>query len=457
MADTPSLWSRLRSLVQSDAPKPPPVAEAVERVEPPPSGEVKAEPALDLIIGFDFGTSCSKVVVGDPDWLAQSFAVSFESPAKELRHWLLPTRLGDERNLKLRLMEEPQSESIQDIVALYFAYVIYLTQAWFTENAPAGYRRAGVQWNMVVGFPEKEFGDSPLSNAYRDITRIAVRLAGLEGEITTEDAQRVRRDLDGFVPVVSDNRIHFYPEIAAQLAGYINSPFCQRGNLLLIDVGAGTMDVSTLIVHGNAELDVVSFHVCEVKPLGALRLLEQRIAALRSLPEITLKVELLDFQDTLRPAPECLSDIVSTNGKAAEEAFEISTGLFADGVIDSALSCLSRFRKIQREVHTGANFDPWGRNLRFFLTGGGSRSEFYRHHLAAGPLEQRLAPYTRWNLEADRRRQHDQGFRVERLPVPEKFHNFPDHLHPEFDRLSVAHGLAFGGPNLMKITRSSLS
>lgn len=457
MTDQPSLWSRLRSLVQTDAPTSPPVGDAVEPVHAPPAGEDKAEPVLDLIIGFDFGTSCSKVVVGDPDWRAQSFAVNFESTATELRHWLLPTCLGSERNLKLRLMEAPQSESMQDLVALYFAYVIALARTWFTESAPAEYQRRRVQWSLVVGFPEKEFGKSTLSNAYRNVASIAVRLAGLEGEVTTHDARRVRDDPEAFPPALPDSRIHFYPEIAAQLAGYINSPFRQRGSLLLIDVGAGTMDISTLIVHGNAEREVVSFHVCEVKPLGALRLLEKRIAALRPITGLRLEVNLLDFQDTLRPVPESLPEIASSGDGAAAQAFDQASKLFAEDTILAALSCLIRFRAIQREVHASANFDPWGPNLRFFLTGGGSRSGFYRHHLASGPLEQRLIPHTSWCPEADRRRKLDEGFRVERLPVPEKFHNFPDHLSSEFDRLSVAHGLAFGGPNLMATTRGPLA
>jgi hypothetical protein len=257
--------------------------------------------------------------------------------------------------------------------------------------------------------------------------------------------------------VLPDDRIHFYPEIAAQLAGYINSPFRQHGPLLLIDVGAGTMDVSTLIVHGNAQQDVVSFHVCEVKPLGALRLLDRQIAALRPLPGIRLKVELLDFQDTLRPVPERLSDIAENTSGAARRSFDQTSEGFAEEVIRSALSCLTRFRMRQREAHTNANYDPWEANLRFFLTGGGARSAFFRHHLVGGPLEQNLAPFTRWHREAQRRLQHGQGFRVERLPLPGKLLHFPKNLHPEFDRISVAHGLAFGGPNLMKITRSPLA
>jgi hypothetical protein len=311
--------------------------------------------------------------------------------------------------------------------------------------------------SRLIGFPEKEFGNSPLSRAYEEVGHLAVRLCGIEGNLTPELARSVRQQPETFAPFIHGSRIHFYPEIAAQLAGYINSPFRQNGNLLLIDVGAGTMDVSTLIVHGNRERDVVSFHVCDVKLLGTLRLLETRIGGLRNVPGTGIKVDSLEFQDTLRPTPERITDIVSQPSKHAERIFEEVTTRFAEEVVRYPLACLTRFRKRQRDAHANANFDPWGNNLRFFLTGGGARSGFYRHHLAGGPLEHDLAPFTRWHREANDRAHHREGFRVERLPVPEKFLNFPKKLHTEFDRLSVAHGLAFGGPNLMKITRSSLS
>jgi hypothetical protein len=457
MAGKPSLWSRLRSLIGSAAPRPNPLPISTQP-EAEPADDAKLD-TLDLTIGLDFGTSCSKVVIGDPDWQAQSFAVNFESPGTELRHWLLPTRINQERNLKLRLMAEPDSEQIQNLVAIYIAEVIKRSQAWFVQHAPNVYKRRKANWNLVIGFPEKEFTDSPLSRSYRKVASLAVRLINLDEPITIEKAEGARLAMDTSPSVLPDNCIHFYPEIAAQLAGYINSPFRQRGNLLLIDVGAGTMDVSTLIVHDNAERDIVSFHVCEVKQLGAFRLLERRLAALTDLPGIALKIEPLDFQDALRSMPEQLSDITDNDHPDTRRAFYSANTRFADDVLGSALTCLTRFRQLQREAHINGSFEPWGNSLRFFLTGGGSRSAFFKQHLSDGPLEQRLAQnfIRHWLSDADERRRLGQGLRVERLPLPDRLHNFPSALHGDFDRISVAHGLALGAPNLMKITRSHLA
>jgi hypothetical protein len=133
MAAKASLWNRLRSLLRPEVPSAPATI-AAEPSKPSPPVEVKTDHGVDLIIGFDFGTSCSKVVIGDPDWQAQSFAVNFETPCGELSHWLFPTRLGTERNLKMRLMAEPNSEGVQELVAVYFAEVIRLAQQWFQVN-----------------------------------------------------------------------------------------------------------------------------------------------------------------------------------------------------------------------------------------------------------------------------------------------------------------------------------
>ena len=63
---------------------------------------------VDLVLGVDFGTSCTKAVVGDPIWKDRSYAVSFDPANDDISAWLHPTRFGDEANLKMRLMDDPE-------------------------------------------------------------------------------------------------------------------------------------------------------------------------------------------------------------------------------------------------------------------------------------------------------------------------------------------------------------
>ncbi len=413
------------------------------------------------MLGLDLGTSCSKVVIGDPGWQNKSYAVAFGNAGGDISAWLHRTRFGSEANLKMRLMNDPSSDKVRDLLACYLAEVILHSRSWFDLNAPADYRRRELRWSLNLGFPDKSVAGSPFASAYKEIAQVAVALASGPEQPSPELASRLRRREVVIEPFIPLSRVNLYPEIAAQLAGYVNSPHRQRGNLLLIDVGAGTLDVSTIILHGDREEDIVSFHFCEVKPLGVLRLYECRRNGLEAIVNGCTIYPLDHFQDGSRPVPERIQDLIQNPSPALQQAYAEVSADFADQVITVALSCLVRFRASQRQAHANAGFEPWGDNLRFFLTGGGCRSNFYHNHLADGPLEDRLARnFTRWHPERANRHAANEGLLLERLPLPDNLEKFPTALHSHFDRLSVAYGLALGGGesgNLMRITAATVA
>ena len=483
MSDSPSIWSRLRGLFHGNNP-PPPAATAVApppatesiplQARPPqpsptltpqpspkptPHGVTVATPPVDLVLGLDLGTSCSKVVIGDPGWKNKSYAVAFGNAGGDISAWLHPTRFGSEANLKMKLMNDPSSDKVRDLLACYVAEVIRRSRDWFDSNAPADYRRRKLRWSLNLGFPDKSVTESPLKSAYLEIARVAVALASAPEQPSPELASRVRCHELAIDPFIPRERVGIYPEIAAQLAGYVNSPQRQAGPLLLIDVGAGTLDVSTIILHSNHEQDVVSLHVCEVVPLGVLRLYEHRRNELERIVNGCTEYSLEHFQDGSRPVPERVQDLIRNPSPALQKAYAKVSDDFAEEVITVAWCCLARFRACQKQAHVRGVFEPWGNNLRFFLTGGGGRSMFYSTHLADGPLEDRIVPnFTMWHPERSRRRARNEGLLLERLPVPGNLENFPTTLHSDFDRLSVAYGLSLGdgeGGNLMQITAAT--
>ena len=463
MSDSPSIWSRLRGLFRGNNPPardPAPRATAREQPPAPPANITAiAAPAVDLVLGLDLGTSCSKVVIGDPGWKNKSYAVSFGPENGDISAWLHPTRFGSETNLKMRLMNDPSSGDVRDLLACYLAEVIRHSRSWFDSNGPADYRRREIRWSLNLGFPDKSVKGSRLASAYSEVAHAAVALASSPEPLSPELASRIRRHELVIDPFIPPSRLNLYPEIAAQLAGYVNSPHRMRGNLLLIDVGAGTLDVSTIILHGDRAHDIVSFHFCEVESLGVLRLFEKRAQVLEKAVSGCIKYSLDHFQDGSRPIPERLTEITRHSSPALHKAFDQVSREFADEIINVALRCLVRFRVSQRLAHANPGFEPWGRNLRFFLTGGGCRSTFYHAHLADGPLEDKLASnFTRWHPERAARRAAREGLLLERLPLPDNLEKFPHKLHTHFDRLSVAYGLALGGGeggNLMKITSAT--
>ena len=489
MKESPSIWNRLRVLFGGKRPSPaapaqvqptPPVAPTLQQVTPPPS-PVAAHaapekiiapaqekpltisshlttidaPKVDLVLGLDLGTSCSKVVIGDPGWKNKSYAVSFSPADGNISAWLKPTRFGSEANLKMRLMNDPASDQIRDYVACYLAEVIRHSRSWFDANAPMDYRRREIRWSLNLGFPDKTVKGSRFASAYTDVANLAVALASRPEISSPETAGRIRRQELDVEPFIPPSRVKLYPEIAAKLAGYVNSPYRKAGNLLLIDVGAGTLDVSTIILHGNRDQDIVSFHFCDVQDLGVLRLYERRMKELENISNGCTKFAIEHFQDGSRPIPENVTDLVHRSNPSVEKAFNQVSQLFSKEILDVAHGCLGRFRKSQRDANSNRNYDPWGNSLRFFLTGGGCRSSFYKWYLADGPLEKRLLNITRWHPEENRRRTQNEGLLLESLPAPDNLQNFTKFIRSDFDRLSVAYGLAFGGENLMKITSAT--
>jgi len=487
MKESPSIWNRLRGLFGGKKPSStappqdstPPTAPTPQSVPPPPSPataplapETKsacahemppasprvttvAAPPVDLVLGLDLGTSCTKVVIGDPGWKNKSYAVSFGPADGNISAWLKPTRFGSETNLKMRLMNDPASDQVRNYLACYLAEIIRDSRSWFEANGPLDYRRREIRWSLNLGFPNKSVKGSRLASAYTEIANLAVALASKPEISTAETAARIRRQELVVEPFVPPSRVKLYPEIAAQLAGYVNSPYRKAGNLLLIDVGAGTLDVSTIILHGNKEHDIVSFHFCDVQDLGVLRLYERRMKELEKISSGCTKFTMEHFQDGSRPIPENVKDLVHRSTPSVEIAFDQVSQLFSKEVLDVAHGCLGRFRKSQRDAHLTRNYDPWGKSLRFFLTGGGCRSSFYKGYLAGGPLEERLLTITHWHPEENRRRTYNEGLRLETLPAPDNLQNFSKFIRSDFDRLSVAYGLAFGGENLMKITSAT--
>jgi hypothetical protein len=425
-----SLLEKLRratgSAPEPTAPEPP------TQAAPAPRSPLQNLPHLELVLGVDLGTSCTKVVIGDSGWKNQSWVVPFNPALPGIAAFLHPTASGAERNLKMRLMDAPHDAHLRRALADCLAATLRHAITWFQKNAPLDYSRRTLRWNLNLGFPAKSLADSALKSAYLEVARLAVDAA-----IKPANGARATAEL--------------YPEIAAQLAGYIRSPYAKPGNLLLVDVGAGTLDVSTLILGQAENQDLVSFQVCRVNDLGALRLLQRRIETLNAQFPNRLHTRLADFQDGARALPDSVGELVSNPSPGMHEAFQSAGKSFSEDVLGTILGCLVGFRQRLKSCHANSGFDPFGQNLRIMLTGGGSRAQFFRNRVLDGPLERELTRYTRWATDPGQRQSLGQGLLVEPLPMPRDLQNLPAALRQDFDRLSVAYGLAFGGRNLMEV------
>jgi hypothetical protein len=453
-------------------------------ITPPPSSPALPQPVVDLTIGFDLGTSCSKVVIGD-SLLGNQYGVPFNPSAKGVNKYLFPTRLYEwadgisisarteatlVSNLKLSLTEAVQNQTDttepEMDLAIYMALVLKHTLSWYHQYRTGDHRARARCWWISVGFPAKRTDNNPrLHQAYQRLTGAAIQAVNSGEQI---NRALVKRSLGGSSHngdssyILSSDRVNFYPEIAAQLAGYAISRHRVHGPLMLIDVGAGTLDISTLILHHRDQEEVCSFQFCEVLQLGAFRLYQHLHESLACVSPHAVDALVSIGSDQNWQVPESASEYLQASSVVTlsmKNAFHLARESFADKCLENALSNFSDFKRYLDEPfrEVGQRPPAFRKNVNIILSGGGSRAVFYRK-LFPERLEETVVKsgLTLWNMDHKQRKIHGEGFHSRHLMKPEKF--IVDGVESDdFDRLSVAHGLALSSETLLQITAKEMS
>jgi hypothetical protein len=231
---------------------------------------------------------------------------------------------------------------------------------------------------------------------------------------------------------------------------------------MLFDVGAGTLDISTLILHQKAHEEVCSFHFCEVAQLGAFRLYEKIHHALAAVSPDAVDNLVSIGSDQDWHVPESANEYVRSISVVTypmKTAFYSAREAFALKCLDKALSNFSAFKQLlDKPFHdTGRRPRAFRQNVNIILSGGGSRAKFYRE-LFPSRLEETFVQrgLTTWNLDPERRRIDGQGFHTRHLMKPDRF--FVSGVESDdFDRMSVAHGLSLSSETLLQITSNEMS
>lgn len=435
---------------QSDTPGP-----RVARKERTETVEAHRDP-LDLDIGLDIGTSCSKAVVGNRE-LSEQVAVPLNG-GRTLAGYLLPTRVhltggvyslretkdGQTRqNLKIRLLHRSESgnsfqgRTVGDLVA-FVALTLRCVLEWHGEKFSGLHRQRLVSWNLNIGLPSKGSGDDPFEAIYGRIVKAAVSLVPGNGPIT-EQAVETAMAIPGEPDWLPFARIHYYPEAAAQLASLIFSPHRPEGCLLVVDVGAGTLDISTLRISGSATGARCVFHCCEVAPLGVHFLHLARsgyVYERRDAAEFDRLIESIPADDGIN----AVSGIRMTDAPTR----------FREACKEVILKNVVRYRKHLKGVHLSRTFKPWPAGLPYVLSGGGRRVEYFQQLLSADLRHWLDTVCSEWDqtLIGGPKR----GLTLRPFPTPKAFE--PRFLSVDFDRFSVAHGLSLGVDNLMQVTQA---
>ncbi len=400
--------------------------------------------AREVVIGIDFGTSCTKVVIGDRS-LKEAYAVPFLNTAG-VASYLLPSHLSDDgenyklgdtgplhNDLKLSMLAAPSDPTKCARVCAYLALVIRASRAWLFRERGEQYIQADILWSLAIGQPADQATSAQSAQLFKRLGEVAWSLAGQEGRLTHKQC------LDAWVQrkPASDEpdevEILVMPELAAQIHGFVSSvQFDPRhpNIYLMVDVGAGTVDASVFKVKKTSSgTTSFSFFTNAVEAYGAVNLHRHRTrwwqahlnlsahgqAAAVEMGALLLPTEYRGhFPASYMDYVEGVEVLLAGGAKSADDEF---FNLILNQVAGRVLYRTKKENLLPVESISG---------MPFFLCGGGSRHAFYRNLKSA----LNKTPNCSWLNALHRELTLPGNLRADGVS------------RGEYDRLSVAYGLS---------------
>lgn len=386
-----------------------------KRKIPPPNAQASGNSECELIIGLDFGTSSTKVVIQAPDFSGgHSFAVDFGHLAHPSMSNLLPTKLwvwqedGEgvdscslkERagakvvgNIKPELVLEdkylvssigPRQRgfSPEEIATVYLALVLQYSKEWFyrTKGDIFGHFQKFI-WSLNLGIPSSCTDDNKENRLFRQIMKAAWLLSKLPREDINLKKARWKLERVGS-PNFWGSRtedagdFNIIPEIAAGAVGYALSNLFRKGLHLMVDIGASTVDVCSFNLQQKDGEKRYSFLMTGVKNYGVFGFYRSRLIALMDTYEGYLQglldkhdpMKPVDFSETVEPYIIPFKTLDARFMKAKTEFREKKLLRMIRGII------------CETKVRRAAKASVWGRygRLPILLIGGGSQLPFFR-------------------------------------------------------------------------------
>ncbi len=414
----------------------------------------------DVIIGFDFGTSCSKVVLQTPHHAnGRTILVSFGNFGHPTNRYFLLTRLffdtlGDcsltaeahpfcATGLKIKLLHEPNtSETLSDfkitprtLTTAYLALAFRDVRQWFLRTQKEIYGQYELRWHVNLGIPSPGYNDHPLRELFRSIA-----LDGWRFSLTTDGVISLKKIwcfLGGDIssaPLldIHPDQIQVIPEIVAEITGYAKSHLRENGLHVLIDVGASTVDISGFILHERDGEDRYSFLISDLEYLGAYNYHTERVKHIKEYMNRWF-AHLEGRQDLVMPIEASLSDYFPTLKDFGENAEKEIINEF----YQKCKALIHRTLRILKKKRDPSS-DKWKTGLPVFLCGGGKSLPLYQQVL------RELNEFWKVHMATN-------GFEIRNIPKPQSLTAEP-FVNDDFDRFAVAYGLSFPYYNIGEIT-----
>ena len=384
---------------------------------------------LFVILGLDFGTSSTKMIVRLPFEADEpTFAIPAPAACRSGDNaylWQTVLWLEQEgtfhpcpisgaavlQSLKQGLIQGRSETAIPESAAAvavsraqagvaYLAFVIRYVRGWLLRNRPNLFRGRKPVWFLSLGMPAASYDDLRLSKPYRRIGAAALQLAKIDSPVTIDAARLFFNDPHVIEAGASEEAaeklgVAVLPETAAEMTGFAKSTRGAPGLYLLVDVGALTLDACMFRLNQNTNSeDLFAFMAAQVRPLGVD-----------------------SFHWFL------------AKGKTDPEFVE---------QCDRTLRAVVWKTKGNRDP----NADCWkpGNDVPVFFTGGGAANRLHRDIVAS------IGPWLKHHV-------HNEGIRLLDLPVPSAI-DLPEPLH-DFGRMGVAWGLSYPPTEIGRIEAMS--
>lgn len=418
----------------------------------------EAEPgtARELVLGLDFGTSATKVVLADRA-LNAAYAVPFMDSVG-VDSYLLPSAMVETQDrfyalsgegirhadMKLAMLSNLSDERACARVCAFLALTIRQARAWLYASKSDQYLRADILWTLAIGQPASHAAATRHRQHFQHLAKVAWQLAGSAGPVGVGNALQAWRTREQ-LKLDDELEVRAMAELSAQIHGFVSSSHfdARQANIyLLVDVGAGTVDASLFHVQRDPG-GTVSFalftHAVEL--LGAANLHRHRIAwwqaQLRDLGRFIAEThgQLMDKISGAIAELELLKLPTEFRGRYPESYRSYLKGVEV-GFEGGAKSPDEEFyERVRNQAAGSVLYGAWKQRLLpqhavkdmpFFLCGGGARHPFY------SSLKARLqqTPNCTWLSALPRQ-----------LALPSNI-NAPGVAHGDYDRLSVAYGLS---------------
>ena len=358
----------------------------------------------EVTIGLDFGTSSVKTILKiESEFVAVPFV-----QASGIDAYLLPTELHEHSDgsftlspdapltrssIKLDLLAAPEKHESQVYAVIFLALVLRHIRSWFF-SAYSRFDDEAIAWECAIGYPSTE-NDSQTKSLWRELLYRSWMLSVTPETITLDTAESVLfQPLEAFEDEISFDYFRTMPEVVAAIVGFNrNQPAVNdfKGNYTLVDIGSGTVDVSTFAYTktSNQYSYNRTQYTSQVEHLGTTNCHHYRLA---SLTELILDAFLSDSLTTFEKArlPGLLADLDREKKHALlkplpESVTDYLSGVTIEPMIDELDEVFSRkltelIGKVRKEaVSKNLLTTEDVAQMPIFLCGGGSRSLFYRN------------------------------------------------------------------------------